>query len=123
MVEDMDLMDELEGLGVDVKEGLERVVGDESLYRMMLGMFVDMVGANPIQERDFDGEDCKELSGRVHALKGVAGNLSIHPLFTKYSEILALLREGKQGEAKVAFAQVGPIKDSIVDCIRRNGNA
>ena len=32
----MGIMEELRDLGVDVQDGVERVVGDESLYKMML---------------------------------------------------------------------------------------
>lgn len=118
----MKLMVDLEELGVDVKEGLGRVLGDESLYRTMLGMFVDVVGKNPIQAEDFDCENCEELIRRVHMLKGTAGNLAIRPLFVQYTEILNLLREGRQGEAKAAFVQVGEIQDRVIDCIKRSEN-
>lgn len=37
----MRLFEELKDLGVDVEEGLERVMDDEPLYEMMLGMFID----------------------------------------------------------------------------------
>ena len=119
----MELMDELKELGVNVKEGLNRVLGDESLYRMMLGMFVDVIEQNPIQEGDFDGEDCEELIRRVHMLKGTAGNLSIGSLYEQYTKILNLLREGRRGEAKAAFVQVGTIQERVMECIRRSENA
>ncbi len=118
----MGIMEELRDLGVDVQDGVERVVGDESLYKMMLDMFVDIVNSNPIRTEDFEGEALEELAGRVHTLKGAAGNLSISPLFKRYTEILALLRGGRPGEAKAAFGEVEPIQKNIVDCIRRNQN-
>lgn len=119
----MEFMEELKQLGVDVQEGIERVVGDESLYEMMLGMFLDVVSSNPIQIEDFDGEVHEELIKRVHTIKGAAGNLSIVPLFRRYTEVLTLLRDGKVSEAKSTFVEVVPIQKSIVDCIRRYQNA
>ena len=119
----MEFMEELKQLGVDVQEGIERVVGDESLYEMMLGMFLDVVSSNPIQIEDFDGEVHEELIMRVHTIKGAAGNLSIVPLFRRYTEVLTLLRDGKVSEAKSTFVEVVPIQKSIVDCIRRYQNA
>ncbi len=119
----MGFLEELKQLGVDVQEGIERVVGDESLYEMMLGMFLDVVSSNPIRIEDFDGEGHEELTGRVHTLKGAAGNLSIRPLFTRYTQILTLLRGGKAAEAKAAFVEAESIQTSIVDCIRRYQNA
>ena len=44
----MEFMEELKRLGVNVQEGVDRVVGDEALYQMMLGMFVDIVSSNPV---------------------------------------------------------------------------
>lgn len=41
--------EELEKLGVDVDEGLDRVMGDESLYEMMLGMFLEAVEESSIE--------------------------------------------------------------------------
>lgn len=119
----MDFMEELKQLGVDVQEGVDRVVGDESLYQMMLGMFLDVVNSNPIQIGDFEGEDYEELTERVHTLKGAAGNLSILPLFNRYTEILDLLRGGNAIAAKSAFLETEPIQNNIVDCIRRYQNA
>lgn len=119
----MELIKELEDLGVNVKEGLDRVVGDEALYRTLLGMFVDVIGSNPIKEEDFDCEDCEELIRRVHTIKGAAANLSIGPLYTRYSEVLTMLREERQGEAKAAFIQIGEIQNRVIDCIRQSENA
>ena len=119
----MEFMEELKQLGVDVQEGVERVVGDKSFYEMMLGMFLDVVSSNPVQIEDFEGEVHEELIERVHTLKGAAGNLSIVPLFRRYTEVLTLLRDRKVSEAKSAFVEVEPIQKSIVDCIRRYQNA
>ena len=119
----MEFMDELENLGVNVREGMDRVMGDESLYKMMLGMFVDAVHNAPIRPEDFDGADLKELTERVHTLKGTAGNLSLLPLFTRYTEILSLLRENKPAEAKAVFAKTLPVQQNIIDCIVRHQGA
>ncbi len=116
----MEFMDELKDLGVDVNEALDRVMGDESLYEMMLGMFVDSIKTTPICSEDFDSGDLNNLIGTVHTLKGTAGNLSIHPLFTRYTEILGLLRQGKVAEAKASFIKAKPIQDSIIECIQRH---
>ncbi len=118
----MEFMDELEKLGVDVKEGMDRVMGDESLYRMMLGMFADAVKTTPVSVEDFDAGDLTELTGRIHTLKGTAGNLSILPLFTRYTEMLGLLRGGQSGEAKEVFEKTLPVQNNIIACIERHQN-
>lgn len=119
----MNLMEQLKGLGVNVTEGMDRVMGDASLYEMMLGMFVDSVRDNPISAGDFDGADLDGLIKRVHTLKGMTGNLSLTPLFNGYNEALVLLRAGKPAEAKAKFEGLLPVQAQILDCIKQNQGA
>ena len=116
----MDFFKELESLDVNVKEGLERVMGDADLYAMMLDMFVTAIDTTPIQPEDFDGGTLDDLIGKIHTLKGTTGNLSIQPLFTRYTQSLTLLRESKPAEAKAAYVELLPIQDKILECIRRH---
>ena len=116
----MDLLTELEGLGVNVKEGMERVMDDKDLYTMMLDMFVTAIDTTPIQPEEFDGGALDDLIAKVHTLKGTTGNLSIQPLFTRYTQSLTLLREGKPAEAKAAYVELLPIQEEILECIRKH---
>ena len=116
----MNLIEELKNLGVDVNDGLERVMGDSSLYEMMLGMFVDAVRDNPVSAADYDAADLDELIKRVHMLKGVTGNLALTPLFNGYNQSLILLRAGKAADAKAEFERMQPIQAEILDCINRH---
>ena len=116
----MDFFDELKSLGVDVDEGKERVMGDADLYSMMLDMFVTAIDTTPIQPEDFDGGALDDLIGKIHTLKGTTGNLSIQPLFTRYTQSLGLLREGKPAEAKAVYLELLPFQEKILDCIRRH---
>ena len=115
----MALLEEMQSLGVNVKEGMDRVMNDQSLYEMMLGMFVDEVEKGVIAVEDFDKDDLDELTKRVHTLKGVAGNLSITPLFEGYMEALTLLRAGDAAKAKEVFAGILPTQEKVLDCIKR----
>ena len=116
----MNLMEELKNFGVDVDEGLERVMGDSSLYEMMLGMFVTTVQDNPVSAADYDAADLDELIKRVHMLKGVTGNLALTPLFNGYNQSLILLRAGKAADAKAEFERMQPVLAEILDCINRH---
>ncbi len=116
----MEYREELEKLGVNVAEGVDRVMGDEPLYEMMLGMFVDTVNENHISLEDFDKGDSEDLTRRVHILKGMTGNLSLTPLFDGYMQALGLLREHKPGEAKAVVEKILPIQAKIVECIEKN---
>ena len=116
----MDYFDELKSLGVDVDEGKERVMGDADLYTMMLDMFVTAIDTTPIQPEDFDAPALDDLIAKVHTLKGTTGNLSIQPLFTRYTKSLGLLREGKAAEAKATYLELLPFQEQILECIRRH---
>ena len=118
----MTFFEELESLGVDVNEGLDRVMGDKDLYQMMFGMFVDSVQASPIQAGDFDGASLDALIAKVHTLKGITGNLSIAPLFERYEKSLGLLRAGQPAEAKKIYLELVPIQEAILQCVQHSQN-
>lgn len=116
----MDYLQELETLGVDVKEGLGRVMDDEDLYKMMLGMFLTAIESTPITPEEFDAPDLDGLIAKIHSLKGTTGNLSMNPIFHPYTKALALLREGKPAEAKKVFLSLLPAQEQLIACIKRH---
>lgn len=113
----MALLSELEALGANTKEALTRVMDDEDLYVMMLGMFTDALKNDPVLEAEFSADDLDPLIRKVHTLKGTAGNLSITPLFEAYTQVLGLLRENKPGEARRVWQAVLPTQEKVVACI------
>ena len=114
----MSLIAELKALGADTDEGLDRVMGDESLYEMMLGMFVDAIQSSAITPQDFDGGDLEGLTKKVHTLKGTTGNLSLTPLFNGYNTALGLLRDGQPAKAKDEYMRLLPVQDKMLACIK-----
>lgn len=116
----MSLLEELKSLGANVDEGLDRVMGDDSLYVMMLGMFVDAIETTPISPEEFSGSDLDELIRKVHTMKGTTGNLSLTPLFDSYMTALGLLRGGQPAQARAEFERMLPVQEKIVACIKRN---
>lgn len=119
----MSLMEELSALGVDTAEGLERVMGDNDLYVMMLGMFTDAIQSSNITPADFDGGSLEDLTNKVHTLKGTTGNLALTPLFNAYNEALGLLRAGQPAQAKAVYERMLPVQLKILDCISRHNGA
>ncbi len=116
----MSLLEELKELGVDVEEGLERVMDDEPLYETMLGMYIDKVNSNPIAMEDFEADNLDDLIGRVHILKGLTGNLAMTPLFAGYLQMLDFLRTAHPQEAAEEYERLLPVQTAIVDCIKRH---
>lgn len=114
----MGVLEELKAFGVDVDEALERLGGNESLYKRLLGSLVGTlrdyyVGA------DFDGNDYAETTERAHAIKGTAGNLSITPLYEAYTKIVELLRAGQPEQAREILTGVLPVQGEIIACIEK----
>lgn len=116
----MEYRNELESLGINVAEGIDRVMNDEDFYEMTLGIFVDTVNENRIALEDFAKDDLEDLIGQVHMMKGMTGNLSITPLYEGYMEVLGLLRGNKPKEAKAAMEKVLPVQEKIVECIAKH---
>ena len=119
----MSLIEELKGLGVDVDGALDRVMGDQELYVMMLGMFLSAVAENDVRLEEFDAADLEGLTKRVHTLKGVTGNLGLDPLFDPYTKSLGLLRSGDAKGAGAVYAGLVPVQASVIECIRRHQGA
>ncbi len=114
----MSLLEELAGYGVDVDEGVDRMMGDSDLYQNMLLKLSEMiedVSANP----DFDSSDFSGLAEKIHALKGAAGNLSVLPLYQAYTRILELLRADKPEQAKALYEENLPVQDQFMACIHK----
>lgn len=116
----MSFFEELEALGVNVEEGLERVLDDESLYETMLDMFPDRVNGSPIAIEDFGADSLDTLIERVHMLKGLTGNLAMTPLFEGYLQMLELLRTNRPKEAAGEYERILPIQTAVMDCIERH---
>lgn len=117
----MNLLDELRALGVDVDDGLKRVMGKESLYTRLLGSFVKVIRDNAVSP-DFDASDSKAMIEKTHTIKGTAGNLSLTPIYESYTEILGLLRTGKPEEARELLQKVIPVQEEIIACIEKYMN-
>lgn len=114
----VDLLEELEDLGVNVDEGEERLMGNEALYTKMLGMFAKMMRTSAV-DPDFNSDNCDDMIEKTHAIKGAAGNLSITPIYEAYSEIVSLLRAHKPEQAKEKFEKILPLQTEIVNCIEK----
>lgn len=115
----MDLLSELEALGVNTQEAIRRFSGNAALYQKMLGKVAASVADNEVMPC-LENEDYEAAVVKAHTLKGVTGNLSLTPLYEGYTEIVRLLREGKHGEAKPVLEKILPVQADILACIEKN---
>jgi two-component system sensor histidine kinase/response regulator len=105
--------------GLDLKDGLARVGGNQKLYSKLLRQFLDQQGSfvNQISEALSRGD--VPLSERLaHTLKGVAGNIGAKGVQTAAGALEKLLREHAkveqvQGAIRVLSEQLNPLLAEI----------
>lgn len=114
----MGLLDELKTYDVNIDEGLERMMGNSSLYERMLIKFVKVMNDLEV-DPDFDNNDYAEIIEKTHTIKGASGNLSVTPIYKAYTEIVDLLRGDKPDEAKEVLRNILPVQKEILACIEK----
>jgi FOG: HPt domain len=114
----MGLLEDLKALNVNVDEGLERMMGNSSLYERMLVKFIKVMNDLEVSP-DFDNNDYAEIIEKTHTIKGASGNLSITPIYEAYTEIVNLLRSDKPDEAKQILRDILPVQKEILACIEK----
>ena len=78
---------------IDIDEGLGRVRNNKTLYKRMLDMFLNSKETGEF-EAFIEQKDCEEASKSAHAIKGIAGNLSLKLLFKLSTDLVEELRKG-----------------------------
>jgi len=78
---------------INVDDALSRVGGNMSLYKRLLGRFVE---GNPYEEleRALQGGDYEESTRQAHSLKGVSANLSLVKINALSVELEKLVKAG-----------------------------
>lgn len=114
----MDLISELDALGVNTKEAIERLNNNSAFYIKMLGKFTGELENHEVMAYIESG-DLATAVGNAHTLKGLTGNLSLTPLYKAYTDIVALLRANDPVKAKQVLADILPIQSDIVACIEK----
>ncbi len=115
----MDLIAELEGLGVNTSEALSRFMNNKALYVRMLGKFPAAAREADVSSH-FKAKDYDTAVASAHTLKGVTGNLSLTPLYAAYTDIVALLRGGQPEKAEAILEEILPTEEKIIACIEKN---
>ena len=81
--------------GIDVAAGLERLGGNDRLYRDLLLQFVDQAAALAATLSEaITGGELARARDTAHTLKGMAGNLSAHAVYRSARELEEELRLG-----------------------------
>lgn len=114
----MDLLEELSNEGVDIIGGLQRLGGKADFYTKMLLRVPSLIMEKPITTELIQSDFALAVEN-AHALKGVAGNLSVTPLYESYSKIVTLLRENNSVAASAELEKILPVQQRILSIIEK----
>ena len=89
-----ELFQQMDRLGVHTQEALSRFMNNEKLFLSFVCQLPDKLNLTRIRQ-GLDAEDEKTFYMNVHNLKGLAGNLSIEPIYDCAQAILVEFRSSK----------------------------
>lgn len=80
--------------GINIEKGLKTVIGNEKLYRKLLGQFHESSG-NAVSEikNTLEAGDTETAARLAHTVKGVAGNLGAEELFSAAADLEKAIKQ------------------------------
>lgn len=102
------------GIGYD--DGVRRFCGKAALYEKYLLQFPQDENYTRMAAALQSG-DCETAFRCAHALKGVAGNLSLDGLFQQICPLVEALRSGRLQQAQALLGDVEQSYRSVLDAI------
>ena len=108
--------EELEAAGVDVEDGLGRVLGNEQLYERLLGIFAQDTSYDELARAMERGDD-DAARAAAHTLKGAAANLSMKTRAELAMGVLTALRAGDRAEAERLMPALADARAAVLRAI------
>lgn len=113
------LFEELEDVGCEVEDTLERLQNDEELYLEFLLDFP--ANQNIIKlKKALAADDYQTAQEEVHTLKGIAANLGLLPLMDLTMDMLMEFREGNNDTAASFMPEIEESFNEICGIIAAN---
>lgn len=109
----------LEEAGIGVETALARFMGNEALFFKFLNKFPEDVCYQQIIA-NIQCNNTEEAFKAAHALKGVAGNLSLDRLYQVTVPIVEALRAGNMEEAKKYVEDLQEAYQLVTDTINES---
>ena len=97
-------LDALKAYGANVEEGLVRCMGNEEFYLKLIRMMLEDKNFAALKDA-LAAHDLDRAFECAHAVKGVAANLALTPVFTPVSEMTELLRSRTDTDYSELYAQ------------------
>ena len=86
---------------INIEDGIKRVMNNTKLYVKLLGKFKEDPSINEI-EKALEVGDLKAAQEHSHALKGLAGNLSLIILHENCTELEKQIKAGSVNPGQIA---------------------
>ena len=102
-MEKQEFFAQLDKMGVNTKQALDRFMGNEGLFLSFVGQLPEKLNLDRLLEE----EDEEGFYMDVHNLKGLAGNLSIEPIYDCAQAVLVEFRSSQFRNKKKLAALVG----------------
>jgi PAS domain S-box-containing protein len=109
--------DELPNIvGIDTKDGLQRVAGNRKLYRRLLSRFLSEHGNTTEKIREaLRVENFSEVAGYLHTIKGVSGYIGAISLCNTTEIFEEAINKGSKKDRKAAMATFSNHLNAIID--------
>jgi HPt (histidine-containing phosphotransfer) domain-containing protein len=114
------LLEELSFWGCNIEEAMDRLMHDKAIFIKFLYQFKE---DEKFKELDMAvrENDKKKAFECAHALKGVAGNLSINPIYDSISLLVEVLRKGEMCDAIPILEMVLAKKKELCEITEKAG--
>ena len=100
---------------LNTQSALERMRGNVKLFKMVLASFMDTRTQFEQLQKEIEANDREAASKSVHALKGVAANLSMTALYDLCPPFEALLKT--DADISESLASFNAAYEKTVECV------
>ncbi|MEG1559937.1 MAG: Hpt domain-containing protein [Clostridia bacterium] len=112
-------IEKLKEYGADIDSAISRFVGDTELYQLCCMNFLDDLNFIKLNEAVLNA-DYKKIFECAHTIKGVAGNLSLTPIYNASCKLVEALRKEDYSNLKNLYAEVdfqfNRLKEILSNC-------
>ena len=105
-------VEQLKAIGCNTSEGLARCMNNEAFYLMLVNKFIATTDLSKL-ENALKSNDLDTAFKEAHSLKGVAGNLSLTPLFNVLIEMVEPLRNKEEKDYLPLFSKLKDLFEQL----------
>ncbi len=106
-------IDALREVCADAQAGLNRCMNNEGFYLRLVNSALEDASFDRLAAA-VEADDRKAAFEAAHAIKGVAGNLGLTPLYQAASEMTELLRAGKDADYPAFLDRILRHRESLL---------